>query len=210
MQTTFERQVAALKDRVSTLDVADLLCGPAGQRTGLRRIGDRWTGCCPLPDHEDRTPSFVVYPPDAQGGHDSWFCFGCQRGSDVLDLWMLAHPGMTNRDALDDLALRYGVELPRPRGDRWHEAQDRRVAYLDAAYRTIGAVLCRRTYRTLILPFVDATADPDERERALEETWAGWQTAFDWGLMAEGVCNGREDLVLTLAKVYAEAKAVTT
>jgi DNA primase len=36
---------------------------------------------CPLPDHEDRTPSFVVY-----GAERGWFCFGCHRGGTVYDL----------------------------------------------------------------------------------------------------------------------------
>ena len=38
--------------------------------------------CCPLPDHEDATPSCQVYP-DADRG---WFCFGCERGGRVYDL----------------------------------------------------------------------------------------------------------------------------
>lgn len=36
---------------------------------------------CPLPGHEDRTPSCHVYPSD-----DGWFCFGCNRGGGVIDL----------------------------------------------------------------------------------------------------------------------------
>ena len=28
------------------IDVADLLCGPAGNRSGWRRIGDRWVARC--------------------------------------------------------------------------------------------------------------------------------------------------------------------
>ena len=36
---------------------------------------------CPLPDHEDRTPSFHVY-----GAERGWFCFGCHRGGTVYDL----------------------------------------------------------------------------------------------------------------------------
>ena len=34
---------------------------------------------CPLPDHEDRTPSFQVLP-------SHWRCFGCNRGGSVIDL----------------------------------------------------------------------------------------------------------------------------
>jgi len=36
---------------------------------------------CPFHDHEDRTPSFKVYP-DADRG--VW-CFGCQRGGGIYD-----------------------------------------------------------------------------------------------------------------------------
>jgi len=36
---------------------------------------------CPLPDHDDRTPSFQVYP-----SNDSWFCFGCERGGRIYQL----------------------------------------------------------------------------------------------------------------------------
>lgn len=38
--------------------------------------------CCPLPGHDDATPSCQVYP-DADRG---WYCFGCGRGGRVYDL----------------------------------------------------------------------------------------------------------------------------
>jgi len=41
----------------------------------------QWTCRCPLPGHEDRTPSFVVF-----GKSNTAKCFGCLRGGDVLDL----------------------------------------------------------------------------------------------------------------------------
>jgi CHC2 zinc finger len=34
---------------------------------------------CPLPDHEDRTPSFQVL-------ESHWRCFGCNRGGGIIDL----------------------------------------------------------------------------------------------------------------------------
>ncbi|MGI8803270.1 MAG: DNA-primase RepB domain-containing protein [Solirubrobacteraceae bacterium] len=37
---------------------------------------------CPLPDHQDDTPSFHAYP-DADSG---WYCFGCARGGTIYDL----------------------------------------------------------------------------------------------------------------------------
>jgi DNA primase len=44
----------------------------AGELTELRRSGGVLVGRCPLQDHEDRTPSFTVWP-----DNDSWWCFGC-------------------------------------------------------------------------------------------------------------------------------------
>ncbi len=44
----------------------------------LRRSGHRLIGCCPF--HEDRDPSLVVYVQT-----QSYFCFGCNAGGDVID-----------------------------------------------------------------------------------------------------------------------------
>lgn len=47
----------------------------------LEGRGDRMRGQCPLPAHDDSNPSFVVYL-----GQDRAWCYGCQRGGDVIDL----------------------------------------------------------------------------------------------------------------------------
>src|SRR5215217_3694363 len=65
------------KAKVETIALADLLCGP----DKMRRVADKWVARCPLPDHEDRSPSFVVYP-EPRG----WYCFACQEGGDVVEL----------------------------------------------------------------------------------------------------------------------------
>jgi hypothetical protein len=77
--------VSIAEETVSTLDLADLLCGPAGNRSGLRRIGDRWVGICPLPHCTSKLRSFAVWP-----GTDSWHCFCCLRGGSVTDLAQFA------------------------------------------------------------------------------------------------------------------------
>lgn len=41
----------------------------------------KWKARCPFPGHEDRNPSFVIYPESNTG-----YCFGCQRGGDVIKL----------------------------------------------------------------------------------------------------------------------------
>jgi len=45
--------------------------------TKLPKTGKNFTGCCPI--HQDKNPSLTVYP-DQQ----SWHCFGCNRGGDVI------------------------------------------------------------------------------------------------------------------------------
>lgn len=60
----------------AAVDIVDYI----GAHTVLRQRGINWTGKCPLPDHEDSTPSFTVYPKTR-----SWYCFGCNRGGDVID-----------------------------------------------------------------------------------------------------------------------------
>jgi DNA primase len=43
--------------------------------------GRAWfSGRCPMPDHQDRSPSFYLYHPGR------YYCYGCERGGDVVDL----------------------------------------------------------------------------------------------------------------------------
>jgi hypothetical protein len=71
--------IAEIRER---LPAAELL-----RRWGVRleQRGRALVCRCPLPGHEEKTPSFHVYP---DGG---WWCFGCGRGGDVFELarWML-------------------------------------------------------------------------------------------------------------------------
>jgi hypothetical protein len=67
--------IEAAKEAVPVIDLADLLIGP-GQ---MRRVGKEWVARCPLPDHEDRVPSFSVSTEE-----NLWYCHGCVRGGDVV------------------------------------------------------------------------------------------------------------------------------
>jgi hypothetical protein len=77
--------IEAAKVTVRTIDLADLLCGPTGNRSGLRQIGDKWVGICPLRDCASWLPSFAVWPDT-----DTWGCYACLRGGGVTDLVRLA------------------------------------------------------------------------------------------------------------------------
>ena len=54
----------------------------ARRYTALTSYGGKawFWGRCPLPDHEDSTASFYGYSPGR------WWCYGCGRGEDAIDL----------------------------------------------------------------------------------------------------------------------------
>ena len=59
---------------IAPIEYFKVLAGAVPDRRGFVR--------CPLPDHEDRTPSCLVYETAGQG----WYCFGCRRGGTIYDL----------------------------------------------------------------------------------------------------------------------------
>jgi hypothetical protein len=61
---------------------------------------------CPLPDHDDRTPSCRIH---GEAGWGTWFCHGCHRGGDVYAfaaaLWGISRPrGEAFRELKRDIA----------------------------------------------------------------------------------------------------------
>ena len=91
--------------------------GQLRQRAAIDEIAARYThlvpaargeskGCCPLPDHDERTPSFYVNP--AAG---VFHCFGCDRGGDVLTFLELVEQ-LTFREAVIQLAEQLGIPIP--------------------------------------------------------------------------------------------------
>ena len=78
-EAALEANFAGVKGMIGCDQVAEL-------EAELKRTGRLLKGSCPLPDHKDRSPSFYCYP-DGHGLCSSWWCFGCDRGGDVVDLW---------------------------------------------------------------------------------------------------------------------------
>ena len=73
------------------------LHGPAPRRAPAS------PGLCPF--HDERTPSFSVDPAEKL-----YYCFGCQAGGDVFT-FLQEKEGLEFREAVEQLADRYGVEL---------------------------------------------------------------------------------------------------
>lgn len=60
----------------------------------LRPAGHRLVAHCPLPGHEDKNPSFSVYPDERR-----FHCYGCNRGGDVFTFLQLIE-GVSFREAV--------------------------------------------------------------------------------------------------------------
>ena len=89
-----------IDDVKSRLDIVELISG----YVNLQRSGSSLKANCPF--HQERTPSFFVFP-DRQ----SWRCFGsCAAGGDAFSFVMKADR-VEFRDALQTLAARVGVTL---------------------------------------------------------------------------------------------------
>lgn len=92
--------MSAIDEVKSRVDIVELV----GGYVNLLRSGGSFKANCPF--HQERTPSFYVFP-DRQ----SWRCFGaCAEGGDALSFVMKAE-GLEFRDALHRLAERVGVTL---------------------------------------------------------------------------------------------------
>lgn len=87
-------------------DIIDLI----GSHVTLRQSGRGFKGLCPF--HNEKTPSFVVYP-DSQSYH----CFGCGKSGDVFT-YVMETENLDFRDALKQLAERAGVTLEASRRHR--------------------------------------------------------------------------------------------
>jgi DNA primase len=138
----------------------------ARRYTDLKPLGGRawFDGRCPLPDHEDRTPSFYIYPPDR------FYCYGCDRGGDVVDLEFFCGDYGELWEAMTALSLEYGVELPK-RPESWRRKQERQMPVRDGIEAAKIYAARRRLYRRFFEPVVLATIDPADREHDAQLFW---------------------------------------
>jgi len=94
-----------LKERVrDATDIVDLV----GSYIALRRAGRGLVGLCPW--HDDSRPSLQVNPE-----RQTFRCWVCDIGGDVFNFFMRMER-LEFREALEQLADRAGIDLPRSRG----------------------------------------------------------------------------------------------
>ncbi len=94
-----------IDELVARTDIVELI----GGRVPLKRAGREFKACCPF--HDEKSPSFWVSP-DKQFYH----CFGCGAHGTALGFLMeYDHLGFV--EAVEELASRAGLEVPREGGD---------------------------------------------------------------------------------------------
>ena len=92
-----------------------------GSYVSLKRAGSNVKGLCPF--HSEKTPSFTVYP-DSQ----SFYCFGCGAGGDVITFTMKYH-NLDYVGAIEYLANRAGISIPQSGEEREERGVARKRIY---------------------------------------------------------------------------------
>ncbi|MGN6183650.1 MAG: CHC2 zinc finger domain-containing protein, partial [Thermoanaerobaculia bacterium] len=93
--------------------------------TPLKLAGTRYKGLCPF--HREKTSSFTC---DRAKG--LFYCFGCGTGGDVFKFLMLTER-FTFPEAVEHVASRYGIELPKKRKAQKDNDKDELLEVLDDA-----------------------------------------------------------------------------
>jgi DNA primase len=166
------RVISEAKEKVSTEDLAERLCSPSG----LRKAGKERLGRCPLPDHEDKTPSFTVNPEK-----NLWFCHGCLRGGDVVELARFAWGYEKHEVAMAAANLLHEFSHPIPEQPKsWYRKQERQRPVRNAIEEAWVKHYQRRLYRGF-LPAIEDIADEEERRKEAEFFWdAAYRIAVLW------------------------------
>jgi DNA primase len=93
-----------IDELIARADIVEII----GARVQLKKSGREYKACCPF--HNEKTPSFWVSP-DKQFYH----CFGCGKHGTALG-FLMDHDHMAFPEAVEELAMRLGLEVPHEGG----------------------------------------------------------------------------------------------
>ena len=95
-----------IDDLLNRTDIVEVV----SSRIQLKKAGKNYSACCPF--HKEKTPSFSVSP-DKQ----FYYCFGCGAGGNALG-FIMDHDHLDFPQAIEELAKRAGMDVPREESDR--------------------------------------------------------------------------------------------
>src|SRR6478735_5913326 len=93
-----------IDDLIARADLVELV----GARVPLKRAGRDYKANCPF--HNEKTPSFCVIP-----AKQFYHCFGCGAHGTAID-FLMNYDSLQFVEAVEDLAQRLGIEVPREAG----------------------------------------------------------------------------------------------
>jgi len=103
-----------LQDLLARTDLVELV----NARVPLKKAGRNYSACCPF--HQEKTPSFSVAP-DKQ----FYYCFGCGATGNAIG-FLMEYDRLSFPEAVQQLANRVGVEVPREEGPRAEQSRQQR------------------------------------------------------------------------------------
>ncbi len=122
-----------LDEVLARTDLVELI----GRHVELKKSGANLMGLCPF--HHEKTPSFSVSP-DKQ----LYYCFGCGKGGGAFQ-FLMEHDGYSFPEAVEYLAEKAGLEVPREaKEDKGEAARERAaLALLEKAAHAFACMLDR-------------------------------------------------------------------
>lgn len=117
---------AFIDDLLARTDIVEVV----GSRVPLKRQGKEYASRCPF--HDERSASFTVSPTK-----QFYHCFGCGAHGTAIS-FLMNYDRLEFLDAVDELAKRVGMEIPRETNARTPQQQDDsrdQYSALDAATR---------------------------------------------------------------------------
>lgn len=103
-----------IQDLLARTDLVALI----DSRVPLKKAGRNYSACCPF--HQEKTPSFTVAP-DKQ----FYYCFGCGASGNAVG-FLMEYDHLSFPEAVEQLATRAGLEVPREGGGDARKEKARR------------------------------------------------------------------------------------
>ena len=94
-----------IDDLLTRIDIVDIV----DSSVTLKKAGRDFKACCPF--HDEKTPSFTV-----SQNKQFYHCFGCGAHGTAIS-FLMDYSGLDFIEAVEELASRAGVEVPREQGD---------------------------------------------------------------------------------------------
>jgi DNA primase len=92
---------AFIDELIARADIVEVV----SSRVQLKKAGREWKACCPF--HGEKTPSFWVSPEKG-----FYHCFGCGKHGTAIG-FLMEHDRLSYVEAIEELASRLGIEVPR-------------------------------------------------------------------------------------------------